>query len=49
MQIRTPDWALLENIVSAARTDLLICTPYFSAEGINRVFDAMAEGIGDGH
>lgn len=41
-EIIRPTWEDLQAIVSSANEQLLICSPFYSAEGIGRVFDDLS-------
>ena len=36
-EIISPTWPVLEDVISSATSELLLCSPYFSAAGIERV------------
>lgn len=38
-EIIVPQWAVLDEVVRSATNNLTVCTPYFTAEGVGRVFD----------
>lgn len=38
-------WDDLRSVVQAANTELMICTPYFSSEGIEQLFDVLNGAI----
>ena len=38
-----PTWQDVQGLASAAKSQLLICTPYYSKEGVGRVFDVMSD------
>ena len=38
-----PTWRDVQGLASAAKSQLLICTPYYSKEGVGRVFDVMSD------
>lgn len=40
-EIIVPSWADFEELISVANQTLLVCTPYYSKEGIGRLFDAL--------
>ncbi len=44
-EIIRPDWDDLQEVVDAASTRLIVCSPFYSAEGVGRVFDNLNEGI----
>ncbi len=38
-----PTWQDVQGLARAAKSQLLVCTPYYSREGVGRVFDAMPD------
>lgn len=38
-EIIVPQWTALDEVVRKATNTLIVCTPYFTAEGVGRVFD----------
>ena len=38
-----PTWQDVQGLASAAKSQLLICTPYYSEEGVGRVFDVISD------
>lgn len=45
MTIIKPTWIDLRDIVKSAEQSLLVCTPYYSYEGIGQVFDHLRDGL----
>lgn len=39
-------WDAFDNIVGSAQSRLLICSPFYSEEGLGRLFDALPDGPG---
>lgn len=39
-----PSWADFQRIVASARNRLLVCTAYFSEDGLGHLFDALPDG-----
>ncbi len=44
-EIIKPTWNDLEEVVRSAADRLLVCSPFYSAEGVERVFDSLTEGV----
>jgi hypothetical protein len=44
-EVIRPTWEDLREIVSSARAQLIVCSPYFSAKGIGRIFDDVNETV----
>lgn len=44
-EVIRPTWADLQEVVGDANSQLIVCSPYFSAKGIGRVFDDLSETL----
>lgn len=40
-EVCVPDWATLRGVIETAQESLMLCSPYISTEGVDRVFDAL--------
>ncbi len=45
LEIIRPTWNDLADVVRSADDRLLVCSPFYSAEGVERVFDNLTEGV----
>jgi phospholipase D-like protein len=43
--VRIPDWSTLGTLIGSARSSLLLCSPYVSTGGIERVFDLLSTPV----
>lgn len=43
-EVIRPTWEDLRGVVSSAETRLIVCSPFYSAEGVGRIFDHLNEG-----
>ncbi|MGH7489739.1 MAG: phospholipase D-like domain-containing protein, partial [bacterium] len=44
-EVLAPTWSDLQRLVETATEQLLICTPYYTKEGVGRVFDHLSTGV----
>jgi len=41
-----PSWKLFQNMVRSASREVFVCSPYITAEGVDRLFDALPHCVG---
>ena len=45
MKILNPRWSDLDAVISAAGSEVLVCSPFYSRKGLTRVLSAVPDSV----